>query len=61
MEHTIIHMAETAAWVFFIIFVFAIIGVWATIRWIVNMVTAGERAVESGVHSVGDKFTHRDQ
>ncbi len=61
MEHTIIHMAETAAWVFFIIFVFAIIGVWATIRWIINMVTAGERAVESGVHSVGDKFTHRDQ
>jgi hypothetical protein len=61
MEHTIIHMAETAAWVFFIIFVFAIIGVWATIRWIINMVTAGERAVESGVHNVGDKFTHRDQ
>jgi hypothetical protein len=61
MEHTVIHMAETAAWVFFIIFVFAIIGVWATIRWIINMVTAGERAVESGVHSVGDKFTHRDQ
>jgi hypothetical protein len=54
-------MAETAAWVFFIIFVFAIIGVWATIRWIINMVTAGERAVESGVHNVGDKFTHRDQ
>ena len=49
-----IHMAEAAAWVFVIIFVFAIIGVWATIRWIVNMVTAGERAVESGVHNVGD-------
>ena len=56
-----IHLAETAAWVFFIIFVFAIIGVWATIRWIVNMVTAGERAVESGVHNVEGKFTHRDQ
>ena len=54
-------MAEAAAWVFFIIFLFAIIGVWATIRWIVNMVTAGEHAVESGVHSVGDKFTHHDQ
>jgi hypothetical protein len=61
MEQTMIHLAETAAWVFFIIFVFAIIGVWATIRWIVNMVTAGERAVESGVHNVEGKFTHRDQ
>ncbi|MGB6985403.1 MAG: hypothetical protein WBD74_05415 [Candidatus Aquilonibacter sp.] len=61
MEQTIIHMAEAAAWVFVIIFLFAIIGVWATIRWIINMVTAGERAVESGVQSVGDKFTHHDQ
>lgn len=56
-----IHLAETAAWVFFIIFVFAIIGVWATIRWIVNMVTAGERAVESGVHNVEDSFTRHDR
>jgi hypothetical protein len=57
MEQTIVHMAEAAAWVFVFIFVFAIIGVWATIRWIINMVTAGERAVESGVHNVEDKFT----
>ena len=61
MENTIIHIAETAAWVFFVIFLFAIIGVWATIRWIVNMVTAGERAVESGVHNVEDTLTHRDR
>jgi hypothetical protein len=61
MEHTMIHLAETAAWLFVVMIVFAIIGVIATVRWIVNMLTAGERAVESGVHSVGDKFTHRDQ
>ncbi len=61
MEQWVIHMAEAAAWVFVVIFVFAIIGIWATIRWIINMVTAGERAVESGVHSVGDKFSHHDQ
>ncbi len=61
MEQWIVHTAEAAAWVFGIIFLFAFIGVWATIRWIINMVTAGERAVESGVHSVGDKFTHHDQ
>jgi hypothetical protein len=60
MEQTVIHMAEAAAWVFVVIFVFAIIGVWATIRWIINMVTAGERAVGSGVHSVENKFTHHD-
>jgi len=61
MEHTLIHLAETAAWVFFIIFVFAIIGVWATIRWIVNMVTAGERAVETGVQNVEGSFHRHDQ
>lgn len=58
MEQTLIHLAETAAWVFFIVFVFAIIGVWATIRWIINLVTAGERAVESGVHNVENTFHH---
>lgn len=55
-----IHLAETAAWVFVIMIIFAIIGVVATIRWIINMVTAGERAVESGVHNVENTFTHRD-
>jgi hypothetical protein len=60
MEQTVIHMAEAAAWVFVIIFIFAIIGVWVTIRWIINMITAGERAVESGVHNVENTFTHRD-
>ncbi|HTU69366.1 MAG TPA: hypothetical protein VMF11_03515 [Candidatus Baltobacteraceae bacterium] len=59
MEHTLIHMAETAAWAFFIIFVFAIIGVVATVRWIVNLVTGAERAVEGGVRNVEDSITHR--
>ena len=61
MEHTLVRLAETAAWLFAIIFVFAIIGVVATIRWIIDKVTAGERAVESGVHSVGEHFHHHDQ
>ncbi len=61
MEQTVIHMAEAAAWVFVVIFVFAIIGVWATIRWIINLVTAGERAVESGVRNVEDSFTPHDR
>ncbi|HTX56906.1 MAG TPA: hypothetical protein VMD47_07360 [Candidatus Acidoferrales bacterium] len=57
MEQTFVHIADTAAWVFFILILFAIIGVYATIRWIINLVTAGERAVESGVQSVEDKLS----
>jgi hypothetical protein len=55
-----VHLAEDAAWVFVIIIIFAIIGVVATIRWIINMVTAGERAVESGVQNVENTLTHHD-
>lgn len=61
MEHTLVRLAETAAWLFFIVFIFAIIGVVATIRWIVDRVTAGERAVEAGVHNVGERLHHHDQ
>jgi hypothetical protein len=61
MEQTLVHLAETAAWFFAIVFVFAIIGVVATIHWIVRMVTGAERAVESGVHNVEDSITHHTQ
>ena len=60
MEQSLVHLAETAAWVFFVVFLFAVIGVVATVRWIINMVWRGEQAVESGVRSVGDKLTHHD-
>lgn len=60
MEQTLVHIAEGAAWVFFIIFAFAIIGVIATVRWIVALVTNTERAVETGVHDVEARITHRD-
>jgi hypothetical protein len=52
MEHTVVHLAETAAWFFVVLVIFAIIGVIATIRWIVNLFNRGEQAVESGVESV---------
>lgn len=61
MEHALVRLAETAAWLFFIIFVFAAIGVVATIRWIVNLVTNTERAVETGVHNVEDRITHHER
>lgn len=59
MEHALIRLAETAAWLFVIIFIFAVIGVVATIRWIIGLVTNTERAVETGVHNVEDRFTRR--
>ena len=56
MEDTLIHIAKDFAWVFLIVFVLAIIGVIAIVRWIIAMVTAGERAVVSEAQSVGNKF-----
>jgi hypothetical protein len=61
MEHVLVRLAETAAWLFFIIFAFAAIGVVATIRWIVNLVTNTERSVETGVRNVEDRFTHHER
>jgi hypothetical protein len=61
MEQSLAHLAETAAWIFVVIFIFAAIGVFATVRWIIGLVTGAERAVESGVHSVSDKITHHNQ
>jgi len=58
MEQTLIHLAQTAAWFFFIVFIFAIVGVVATVRWIVNALTRGERAVEAGVENVENRL-HR--
>ena len=52
MEQTLVHLAESAAWFFLVVFVFAIIGVVATIRWIAGLIWKGEQAVESGVESI---------
>lgn len=60
VEHTLVHLAETAAWLFFVLCVFAVIGIVATIRWIINLVTRTEQAVETGVHNVGERLHHHD-
>ena len=48
----VVNLAHSFAWVLFIIFLFAVIGFIATIRWIVSIVTGAERAVVSGVENV---------
>ena len=56
MEQTFVHIAETAAWFLVIVFIFAVIGVYATIHWIVNLMRRGEQAVETGVQSIERKL-----
>ena len=52
MEQFVQNLLHAAAWTFAFIFLFALIGVIATIRWITGLFMRGERAVESGVQSV---------
>ena len=52
MEQFVLNLVHAAAWTFGIIFLFAIIGVIAVIRWIVGLFIRGEHAVEAGVQSV---------
>ena len=59
MEQFVTNLLHAAAWTFGFIFLFALIGVIATIRWIANMFMRGERAVESGVQSVEHLVTRK--
>jgi hypothetical protein len=53
-------MLRIGAWVFGIVFLFAVIGVFAVISWIVNALRKTESAIEGGVHNVQDKLQHHD-
>ena len=59
MELLLAHLIHFALWVFFVIFVFAAIGVVATIRWIVSLVNRTEAAVGSGIQSAEDVIRRR--
>ncbi len=52
MEHALVTLAKTAAWLFAIVFAFAIVGVYATFRWVYGLIAGTERAVESGVENI---------
>ena len=60
MEHFVAQMLHIGAWVFGIIFLFALIGVFAVISWIVNAFRKTEAAIEGGVHNVQDKLHGHD-
>ncbi|MBC5810211.1 MAG: hypothetical protein GIW95_05040 [Candidatus Eremiobacteraeota bacterium] len=60
MEHFVGELLRVGAWVFGLVFLFAIIGVIAVINWIVNAFRKTEAAVEGGVRNVGDRLHHHD-
>ena len=53
------HLAHAALWVIGLMFIFSLIGIFATIRWIVGLVTGAGRAVESGVEKAGEMMHRR--
>jgi hypothetical protein len=58
MEAFLGHLIHFALWAFFVIFAFAVVGVVATIRWIVRLVTRTEATVGAGIHSA-EEAIHR--
>jgi len=60
MTGFVLHLLHAAAWAFVIIFIFAIIGVVAVLRWIAELFMRGETAVQSGVSQVEGSIHHRE-
>ncbi len=61
MEHILSNMLHTALWFFFVIFIFAVIGVVAVISWIMNAVRKTETAVQTGVANVEGHLHHHNE
>ncbi len=60
MEQFVAHLLHVGAWIFGIVFIFAIIGVIAVIAWIVNLFRKTEAVVETGVHNAENTLHRRD-
>lgn len=58
MSDFIVHLLHAGAWIFGIIFLFAIIGFIALISWIVNLFRKTETVVMTGVREV-ENIGHR--
>jgi len=59
LEHFVAQLLHIGAWIFGIVFLFAVIGFFAVISWIVNAFRKTEAAVEGGVQSVEDRLHPR--
>lgn len=60
MHHFIITILHIGAWLFGLIFLFAAIGFFAVIRWVLNAFRRTETAVEGGVRSVQGRFERHE-
>ena len=58
MEQALLHFVHIAAWALIIIFILALIGLIAIVRWIAALFRRTETAVQSGVQHVEDSL-HR--
>jgi hypothetical protein len=58
MGEFLTHLAHAALWVIGVMFIFSLIGIYATIRWIAGLITGAGRAVEGGVERAGEMM-HR--
>ncbi|HEY8298347.1 MAG TPA: hypothetical protein VIG32_10025 [Candidatus Baltobacteraceae bacterium] len=61
MGDFVVHLLHAGAWIFGIVFLFAIIGVIAVIGWIVNLFRKTETVVMTGVHDVENVVHHHDR
>jgi hypothetical protein len=59
LEQFVTNLLHAAAWTFGLIFLFAIIGIIATIRWIIGLFVKGEQEVEAGARDVGRMVTRK--
>ncbi len=56
MEQFLVHLVHAAAWFFGFVFLFAIIGFIATIRFIAGLFRRGEQAVEGAAREVESRI-----
>ena len=56
MDSFVMHLLHAAAWAFGIIFLLALIGLIAIVRWVMGLFRRGESAVEGGINRVEGTF-----
>jgi len=52
MQHLVVQLLHLGAWIFGVIFLFAIIGLFAVIQWVTSLFRRTESTVEGGMQSI---------